>query len=232
MLLKVYSIFFIPATASTTSDNPLSLLIFAHLAALYNLDPRPRWNLEHRLYRETATAVNSVSPLEKSKLPPTRYLQILNLSHHPGRSSAAITSMSQASGSGPKTSAEPAVVVSIPASLETEEFVRLISTRLVPLWTPRHALQVSNGQAYEVGDFIIRFGEVKQGQGGAQQIKGTIVELECFAGDVEDWETAELDIKAFWAQLDIKGAKEFIRVQGLDQGSSNARQWFEALRLR
>ena len=176
--------------------------------------------------------MTSVSQAEQSKLPTVRYLQILSLSHHPGRSHVATTAIKTTSAGGSEMVADPATIASIPAPPGCDEFVQLISTRLLPLWTPRHVLQVINGQAYEIGDFAIRFGEVKQGQGGSQQIRGTIVEIEWRAGDTDDWETAEQVIRAFWAQVDIEGAKEFINVPGVDQGSANARQWFEAMRLR
>ena len=174
----------------------------------------------------------SVSSSEQSKKPPIRYLQILTLSHHPGRARVAIITTNASSSSGSEASSDPATIVAIPAPQGSNEFVQLISSRLVPLWSPRHALQVSNGQAWELGDFVIRFGEVKQGQGGSQQIRGTVVEIEWRAGEPDDWETAEQDIKSFWTHLDIPGAREFIKVPGFDHDSANVRQWLEALRLR
>ena len=104
--------------------------------------------------------------------------------------------------------------------------------RLGPLWTLRQVLQVSEGYAFEVDDFRIRLGEVKQGQGGPQQTKGIVVELEWLSGDENDWTTAEEVIKSFWSTLDIKGTRDHIKVPGLGDGFGNIRQWFEALRLR
>lgn len=93
-------------------------------------------------------------------------------------------------------------------------------------------LQVSNGQVFDVGDFRIMLGEVKQGHGGTQQTKGVAVEIEWRSGDENDLVTGEEVIKSFWAALDLKDAKEFIRVPGFDEGFGNVRQWCDALKLR
>lgn len=94
------------------------------------------------------------------------------------------------------------------------------------------SVQISNGQAFEAGDFRVRLGEVRQGQGGASQGRGTIIELEWMGGDQNDWETAEGIIGGFWKGLDVQGARELIKVAGVEEGFSNVRQWCEVLRLR
>ena len=93
-------------------------------------------------------------------------------------------------------------------------------------------MAVTNGQAFGVGDFIIRYGELKQGQGSTQQMRGTLVEIEWTGGDDGDWETSEAVIQGFWKDLEVNGAKSFIRVPGVDMDHANLRQWFDALRLR
>ena len=94
----------------------------------------------------------------------------------------------------------------------------------------RQVLQVSNGQVFEIGDFLIRIGEVRQG--GTQQVRGTICEIEWTSGDESDWVTGEEVIKSFWAALDMKGTREYIKVPGTGDEFSNIRQWCGALRLR
>ena len=110
--------------------------------------------------------------------------------------------------------------------------MQLMISRFGPLWTQRQSVQIGNGQAFEAGDFRVKLGEVKQGQGGASQARGTIVELEWMGGDQDDWETAEGVIGAFWKGLDVQGARELIKVAGVQEGFSNVRQWCEVLRFR
>ena len=74
-------------------------------------------------------------------------------------------------------------MISIPSGLQTEEFVQLIITRLGPLWTPRQVLQVSQGLAFEVGEFRVRLGELEQRQSGTQQIRGVVVETQWITAD-------------------------------------------------
>jgi hypothetical protein len=125
-------------------------------------------------------------------------------------------------------------MITIPAGPGGEEFTQLLVSRFGPLWTRRQVLQVSNGQAYEVGDFVVRFGEVReirQGQGGVQHIRGTVAQI-TWAGDEVDISTAEASIREFWNELQIPGAKEFTKVAGLDLGFGEVRQWLEVMRLR
>ena len=94
---------------------------------------------------------------------------------------------------------------------------------------------MQNGQGFEVGDFRVRVGEVRQGMGGAIQGRGVVVELEYLGGGEEgeeDWDTAESAIRAFWAGLGVPGAREFIRIQGVEEGWGVIRQWCEVLRMR
>lgn len=238
------SLFSFPTTATASADPSPSQIILERLTARYNLNPLPRWALEHRLFRETAkaTSFEASSGDDGPKPQRHRYLQVLNLSYQPERSYVAITttyasSQIQAgtpatSSSGGESSGDSATVVAMPSGIQSEEFVQLMISRFGPLWTQRHNVQISNGQAFEAGDFRIRLGEVKQGHGGAPQGRGTIVEIEWMDGDHDDWETAEGVIRGFWKGLDIPGARELIKVAGIEEGFSNARQWCEVLRLR
>ena len=128
-------------------------------------------------------------------------------------------------------SSEPADIVAVPATAG-DDFLQLVYTRFGPLWTARSMMTVSNGQAFGVGDFTIRYGELKLGQGSTQQTKGTVVEVEWMGGSDDDWETAEAVIQGFWNDLNVKGAKSFVRVPGVETDVPNSRQWFNALRLR
>ena len=114
---------------------------------------------------------------------------------------------------------------------------------------------VANGLAYEVGDFRIRVGELRQGMGSSQVLKGIIVEVNWAGdggggeggggegggeggggeggGDTDGMEEeVEGVIKGFWEPLGVKGWKAVFQVAGFAEGNGTVRQWFEMLRLR
>ncbi|KAI9815485.1 MAG: hypothetical protein M1827_002619 [Pycnora praestabilis] len=167
---------------------------------------------------------------------------LITIPHTPPPSSSSSSSSSSAAAeSGPNPS---------------DELLQLLSSRLAPLWTHRQTLVVGGGQGvgYEMEDFRVRVGEVRQG--GVQSARGVLVEIEWVGGGGggggmdgydgdrededgqengdEDWETGEAVIKAFWQGLGIKEGREAIRVPGVEgrDGMDVARQFFEVLRLR
>lgn len=175
----------------------------------------------------------------------SRYLQCLSLSHRPGRSYVAISAPqaqtragTPASSVGDSAGGEvPATIIAIPSGLQSEEMVQLVVGKLSPLWSHRQTLHVGNGVAFEMEDFRVRVGEVRQGQ--TALVKGTIVEVEWLAaadGDSEeqtDWDTAQLVIRAFWDTLGIEGAREVIRVPGSgNKGFDLVSQYCQLLRSR
>ena len=111
-----------------------------------------------------------------------------------------------------------------------------------------------NGQGFEIGDFRVRIGEVRQAGGGvggvgggggggmgAQMMgmsgKGAVCEVEWVGGGVGeegdwDWEEAEGVIRGFWEGLGMKGGRRVGEVSGLEEGDGSVRQWFEGLRSR
>lgn len=136
---------------------------------------------------------------------------------------------------------EPATIISIPSGPPSDEFVQLIVSKFGPLWQPRQILNAANGQAFEIGDFRVRIGEVRQGGGGGGQMaRGTICEVEWVGGDdedeeekkTEDWDAAEAVIGGFWEGLGLRGARSVFNVPGLGLGEGSVRQWCEILRVR
>ena len=132
------------------------------------------------------------------------------------------------------TSGEPATVISIPQGASSEEFIQLMMSKFGPLWQLRQILNVVNGQAFEIGDFRVRVGEVKQGGGGGGQIgKGAVCEVEWVGVEgEEEWEAAGPVITGFWEGLGIRGARKVFHVPGLAKGEGSVRQWCEVLRVR
>lgn len=96
---------------------------------------------------------------------------------------------------------------------------------------------MGNGQAFEIDDYRIRVGEVRQSHGGGGQIgRGAICEID-WMGDTDDeddkdMETAVAVIKGFWEGLGIRGARECFWGAGLDKEEGTIRQWCEILRSK
>jgi TATA-binding related factor (TRF) of subunit 20 of Mediator complex len=227
MLTVNASIFFLPATSSVSEHLLPSQLLFSRLVAEHNPEPLTPWTLEHRLFRETTYG----SDPQKQSSP--GLLQLLTLSYRSGHSYLGITKPS-AVGSGVSDSAlGPATIISVPSSPAADEFVQLIASRFGALWTRRQVLQVTNGQSYEVENFTVRFGEVremKQGQGGVQHIRGTVVEVKWIGKEAKSSKTES--IRRFWRDLNIAGAKEYIADVDSDQGLGDVQRWLSAMRLR
>jgi len=96
-------------------------------------------------------------------------------------------------------------------------------------------VHVGNGHAFEIDDFIVRVGEIRQGIGAASLMgRGAVCEVQWNAPeeDEEDWMTAESVIKGFWDGLGIAGARECFWAPGLGEGEGSVRQWCEILRTR
>ncbi len=217
----------------------------------YQPQPEGRWSLEHRLMRETLPS----SAVEDSTTHALRYCQILTFSHHEGKSYVCISAPQPQTGAQGSTSTplpdggndrrQAGTLVTVPQG-QTGELVQLMTLKMGPLWTQRQTLHVSNGFSYELQDFKVRLGEVKQGQNATH--KGVIAELEWLAGsasdtfdkesntEIDDWEAGEVVISALWEGLDIPGSREMIRAPGVGQeqgkGMDLARQYCEILRLR
>lgn len=132
-----------------------------------------------------------------------------------------------------------ATIASIASGQATDEFVQFMVTKLTPLWMVLKMVSVGNGLTYEVGDFRIRVGELRQGLGSLQALRGIVVEINWAggggteSGDSDHMEKeVEWVIKGFWEPLGVTGAKEVFQVAGFAEGNGTVRQWLEMLRLR
>ena len=253
--MPVTGLFFLP---NTSPDSSPARSLISRLNEVYEAIPQPPWSLSCRLFRETPSSAQSSQTSSSLDGKPTsqRILQILSLSHHAPRTYVAITTThasqhtkvgtpaSSQQSSEAVVSGEPATVISIPVGGVTEEFTQLVASKFGPLWQPRLALHVINGATFEVGDFKIRVGEVKQGYGGGTQTaRGAVCEIEWTAAEGvrqgspaknegEAWNSAEPIIREFWGALEVKGAREVMLVPGIGDGDGSVRQWCEILRIR
>ncbi|KAF6225228.1 hypothetical protein HO133_010425 [Letharia lupina] len=250
--MPVTALYFLPA--SGPDSNPTQDIL-AKLTSYYDLSPLPPWTLSHRIFRETPFTQPSAQPfpsltngVDKAKPPGPRFLQILSLSHHAPRTFVAITTTHSASQikaatpassniSAEAASGEPATIISIAAGPSSEEFIQLIISKFGPLWQQRQILSAGYGHAFEIGDFRVRVGELRQGgSGGGQMGRGAVCEVTWIREEAEQeqegWEVGEAVVKGFWEGLALRGAREVYWVPGLGDGEGTIRQWCELLRPR
>ena len=123
------------------------------------------------------------------------------------------------------------IIMPVEAGPDCESMLFVFRTRMQPLWEKYANLVVNNGQAFVVGDFRIRVGEVRAGAGGIAQAKAVLVEVEWRCDEEDDAETAEVVLGAFWKELKVMNARQqSVKVVG-NKSYDRVSQWCEALRL-
>ncbi|KAL8998670.1 MAG: hypothetical protein Q9169_002331 [Polycauliona sp. 2 TL-2023] len=225
--MSIAVLYFLPTTSADTSPLPD---IVDRLTTHYDPSILPRWSLRQRLFRSTPaprSAADDVPPI------PARHLQILSLPDRPNDSLVVIT---QSSVPSDTATVEAADVISLPAGQSTDDFTQLLMTRLSPLWQQRQLLAVVEGLAYQIGEFRIKAGELRQGVGGAQLVRGVVVEVVHSGEDegAQDRSQTEDMITAFWDELGVSEAKEF-RAGGenkVEDGFEDVRLWSALLMLK
>ncbi|KAL8726288.1 MAG: hypothetical protein Q9181_006112 [Wetmoreana brouardii] len=231
--MSAIGLYYLPTTSADTS--PLPDLI-NRLTSRYNPSILPPWTLRQRLFR--STPVPSANPTTDGQVqkPSTRYLQIVSLPDHPQNSFVAITPTEGASTAEDTSTKSIATVISIPSGPSTDEFNQLLGSKFGPLWQSRQILAVTDGSTYQIGDFRVRAGELRQGIGGAQLVRGVIAEVAYMGQDGEGDAkgSAEGIITAFWQELGVQGAREFMSTGpgGRDDGFEDVRLWCRVLMLK
>ncbi|PYH40775.1 uncharacterized protein BP01DRAFT_369649 [Aspergillus saccharolyticus JOP 1030-1] len=152
-----------------------------------------RWFLEHKLMRDTPSCLPVSTPQQRQAQP--RYMQFLSLSHHPNHgfiytsepvpplrtnsSDQAANSpsfSSPSSSSAAQSTAGPMIMTTVPLASSSTLFQHF-GYACQPFWCHRHTVTVPGGAVYDVGDFRVRVGDVRQTQPAAR-IRGTVVEIE------------------------------------------------------
>ncbi|KAI4203102.1 MAG: hypothetical protein LQ350_002150 [Teloschistes chrysophthalmus] len=200
-------LYFLPTTSADTSPLPR---VISRLTTIYNPSLLQNWSLKQRLFR--STAAGSSDPTA-TKPRDSRCLQIISLPGHPQDSYAVITPAEQPTATQSPTATAAATVISIPIGPSTDELNQLLLTRLTSLWQPRQSYSVVDGLGYQVGDFRMRVGEVRQGIGGSQLVRGVAIEIALTSqrdDRVESREETEQMIMSFFEELGLTGAKTFL----------------------
>ncbi|KAL5000422.1 mediator complex, subunit Med20 [Aspergillus recurvatus] len=187
--MPLTGVFFIPSTPNAATA---LATVTERLASLFADEATPvsRWALEHKLMRDTPSCL----PPSGSQRPAApKYMQLLSLTYYPNHgfiytsqqsdkdqpgtapaAAAPIQSSSQSSQGTPATA--PMVMTTVPLP-STGALYQHFSYACQPFWCHRHTVTVPNGVVYEIGDFRVRVGDVRQTQ-PAVRIRGTVIEIE------------------------------------------------------
>jgi hypothetical protein len=204
------------------------------LLSKYNPVPLRPWHLDHRLLRSTPA-----SPSDKTA---PRFQHLLRLSYHPESAFVVVSPPSEAKAGTLDT------VVTVPNE-QYELFFTLLTDRFTALWNPR-THQVVNGQAYTVGEFTVRLGELRQ-IGNTQSPRGVVCFIEAISGIDEHGlaepqsqeqrkkavEVTRADMASLWDQIGYPSAKDYpssdsTSDSAVNGGFDEVRTWCDLLRLR
>ncbi|KAL2856065.1 mediator complex, subunit Med20 [Aspergillus pseudoustus] len=186
--MPLTGVFFIPSnpnasTALATVTERLNSA-FAEEPALLG-----RWGLDHKLMRDTPSCLPP-STSQRQTVP--KLMQFLWLYHYPthgfiyasqpldnGNAPAVTTAKATASSSQSSqttTATTPMIMTTIPHQSTASLYQHFVYA-CQPFWAPRHTVTVQGGMVYEIGDFRVRVGDVRQTQPAAR-VRGTVVEIE------------------------------------------------------
>ncbi|KAJ5129302.1 Mediator complex subunit Med20 [Penicillium bovifimosum] len=185
--MPITGVYFIPSNPN--SSTALSTVTERLRAAFPDEDIAPigRWALEQKLLRDTLGLLPASSTNKKPPNP--RYMQFLSLSHYPTHGfiytsepadkppAPNQTPTGPVNGIAPDHSPAPPMVMTTipPASYGT--LFQHFTYACQPFWSHRFTLAVPNGVVYDVGDFRVRLGDVRQTVPTAR-VRGTLVEIE------------------------------------------------------
>ncbi|KAI9037906.1 uncharacterized protein KD926_011518 [Aspergillus affinis] len=189
-----WAIFFVPSNPNApTALATITDRLHTSLAD----DPVPigRWALEHKLMRDTPSCLPASA--SRAALVP-RYMQFLSLSYHQnhGFIYTSVPENSNASATGQGISAQtptpaqgavgspgagqpqqqPMIMTTVPLPSSGTLFQHFMYAAQ-PLWCHRHSVTVPGGAVYDVGDYRVRVGDVRQTVPTAR-VRGAVVEIE------------------------------------------------------
>ncbi|RMJ26815.1 hypothetical protein PHISP_02302 [Aspergillus sp. HF37] len=189
--MPISGVYFIPSNPNSTTalgtitERLCTTLADEHAAV-------GRWALEHKLMRDTPSCL----PASASQRPTQpRYMQFLSISHYPAHGFIYTSEAEEMppsadannpnpnpnpnqpdSGPGPGPDRSPMVMTTVPLQSYSMLFQHFVYA-CQPFWCHRHTVAVPNGFVYDVGDFRVRIGDVRQTQ-PTGRTRGTVVKIE------------------------------------------------------
>lgn len=160
-------------------------------------------------------------------------MQYVALSYHPGKVFVGCTQRDA------KEEPLPQHIIAAPASVQTDDFFMFTALRkMEPLWNLRAMVKVDGGLAFELKDWRVRLGELKQSGAQGPRSRGWVVEIACKETEEEaNEEKFQDEVRDFWADVgkDVDGMKIFTTQQqdiGGDNKFASIKLWMEVLRMR
>jgi hypothetical protein len=157
---------------------------------------------------------------------------VLHLGHTPRKVFIGIEPPQE--NANPRKSDEQLCITAIPVN-QKDSYYTLLATKLSLLWVPRSVVSISNGVAYEVGDSIVRIGELRAA-GSGQGVRAVLVSIQVPSDEAADGVMEKDDeaavkslIKEIWHRFGIEGAKE---AWGFGGEAGEIRAWCEILKTR
>ncbi|KAJ5189691.1 Mediator complex subunit Med20 [Penicillium cf. griseofulvum] len=192
--MPITGVYFIPSNPNASTA--LQLVTERLRAAFPNeeLTPIGRWGLEQKLLRDTPGLLPSSN--SNKKPPNPRYMQFLSLTHYPthgfiytsepekpapapnqNQTQNAAGAPGPVNGIAPDHSSSPPMVMTTVPPSSYGTLFQHFTYACQPFWAHRLTLAVPNGIVYEVGDFRVRLGDVRQTFPTAR-MRGTVIEIE------------------------------------------------------
>ncbi|KAL2829771.1 mediator complex, subunit Med20 [Aspergillus cavernicola] len=187
--MPLTGVFFIPSNPNASTA---LATVTERLNSAFGEEPTliARWALDHKLMRDTPSCL---PPLSSNRSTAPKYMQFLSLSDCPthgfiytsqpntaalGDTGTATPTPTPSSSqtSQPVAATTPMVMTTVPSS-STNTLYQHFVYACQPFWAHRHTVTVSGGMVYDIGDFRVRIGDVRQTQPAAR-LRGTVAEIE------------------------------------------------------
>lgn len=224
-----------------TETQQLSTLpsLVDRLKKAFNTKTLGTWKLDHRLLRSTPN-----SSEDKSS---TRWQHVLHLSHFPKHIYIGLeeeTNGSKKSGGAANGKSDDEIkgnglnsglsITTIPEA-QRDSYNTLLAAKLALLWTPKSVVSISNGITLEIGDSIVRMGELRAA-GGGQGVRAILICVQVPSAEApggvmgkEDEEVARMFISEIWQRFEVDSSKE---AWGFGSPMSEVKAWCETLKVR
>lgn len=171
--MALTGLFILPIAPGQSS--PSSALI-QHISRSYPAEPLPTFHLDHRLFVDTSSLLQSSDPSYR------RSTSILTLSHTPSKTYVAGTPpKAKSQGLEQPASQQSSTLITIPFG-SADLFTQFVGTRLQAQWTHRQSLVIENGTALSLndGEWTLRIGDLKtppRVNQAASNLRGMLVEI-------------------------------------------------------
>jgi hypothetical protein len=181
----------------------------------YNAVGPSQFGLEYRLYRSTNPADDKISK-------EARWHHMLHLQYYPGQNFFRVFEY--------PNGVESSSISSIPDT-HVNDYKTLMAQKMAALWAPRFTATIPKGVTFEIGDIVVRIGEVRA-EGIGQGIRAVLVAIQIPSHanmSTEDEAVSKDIIVELWKSLGVDRAKE---AWGFGDEPKVVKAWCDILKSR